>query len=127
MEKTLFTGMLMGEEKLSAYIDAEVFILPSYSENFGMTVVEAMACGVPVVISNKVGISDVIKENNAGLVVNLDANSLCNGIKSFLASRELVEKLTRNARNLVYKIYDIDVVAVKMINAYQEILNGFKR
>ena len=82
---------------------------------------------VPVVISNKVGISDVIKENNAGLVVNLDANSLCNGIKSFLASRELVEKLTRNARNLVYKIYDIDVVAVKMINAYQEILNGFKR
>ena len=126
MEKTLFTGMLMGEEKLSAYIDAEVFILPSYSENFGMTVVEAMACGVPVVVSDKVGISNVIKENNAGLVVKTDSETLYDGVKSLLANKETRCQFATNGKYLVHKMYNIDKVADMMINAYQEIINGFK-
>ena len=48
-----FTGMLTGESKWGAFSAADVFVLPSHQENFGIAVVEAMACGTPVLVSNK--------------------------------------------------------------------------
>ena len=63
-----FTGMLLGEEKLAALRDAQMFVLPSYSENFGLAVVEAMACGLPVVISDQVNIWREVAAAGAGLV-----------------------------------------------------------
>lgn len=62
-----FPGMLAGEIKWGAYRSAEAFILPSHQENFGIAVVEALACGVPVLISNKVNIWREIAEDGAGL------------------------------------------------------------
>ena len=63
-----FPGMLSGEIKWGAFRGAEAFILPSHQENFGIAVVEALACGVPVLISNKVNIWREIAEDRAGLV-----------------------------------------------------------
>lgn len=51
-----FSGMLMGKVKLEALSGSDIFVFPSYSENFGVAVVEAMVCGVPFVNSNRVGI-----------------------------------------------------------------------
>lgn len=61
-----FPGMLTGEVKWGACRGAEAFILPSHQENFGIAVVEALACGVPVLISNKVNIWREIVEDGAG-------------------------------------------------------------
>src|SRR6185436_15853567 len=55
-ESVYWAGFLSGKEKLAALADADVFVLPSYSENFGVAVVEAMAARLPVVISDQVGI-----------------------------------------------------------------------
>jgi glycosyltransferase involved in cell wall biosynthesis len=63
-----FPGMLAGEMKWGALYGAEAFILPSHQENFGIAVVEALACGVPVLISDKVNIWSEIKDSGAGLV-----------------------------------------------------------
>ena len=49
LERVIFTGMLNGKEKLEAFVGSDLFVLPSYSENFGMAVVEAMACGTQVI------------------------------------------------------------------------------
>jgi len=62
-----FTGMLSGELKWGAFHAAEVFVLPSHQENFGIAVVEALACATPVLISNKVNIWREIVEDGAGL------------------------------------------------------------
>ena len=63
-----WTGMLQGDEKWGAFYAAEVFCLPSHQENFGIVVAEALACGKPVLISNKVNIWREIELDGAGFV-----------------------------------------------------------
>jgi len=67
-ERITWTGMLSGDLKWGAYRSADVFVLPSHSENFGIVVSEALACGLPVLISNKVNIWREIEDDGAGLV-----------------------------------------------------------
>lgn len=70
-----WAGMLTGDAKWGAFRAAEAFVLPSHQENFGIAVVEAMACGLPVLISNKVDIWNEIAHDNAGLVGDDTADS----------------------------------------------------
>ena len=63
-------GMLQGDMKWGAFYAAEVFMLPSHQENFGIVVAEALACGKPVLISNKVNIWREIEADGAGLVAD---------------------------------------------------------
>jgi len=63
-----FTGMIQGEAKWGALHGCEALILPSHQENFGIAVVEALGCGRPVLISDKVNIHDVVTYAGAGLV-----------------------------------------------------------
>jgi glycosyltransferase involved in cell wall biosynthesis len=60
--------MLAGDAKWGALYDAEAFVLTSHQENFGIAVVEALACGKPVLISNQINIWHEIEEDKAGLV-----------------------------------------------------------
>ena len=70
--RVTFAGPLYGELKWGALRSAEVLALPSHTENFGITVVEALACGVPVLISNEVNIWREVHADGAGLVANAD-------------------------------------------------------
>jgi glycosyltransferase involved in cell wall biosynthesis len=67
-EQMSWPGMLQGDMKWGAFYSAEAFILPSHQENFGIAVVEALGCGVPVLISDKVNIWREIAAADAGLV-----------------------------------------------------------
>lgn len=64
--KTTFTGLISGSVKFGALQAANVFVLPSHQENFGIAVAEALAFGVPVLISNKVNIWREIEQDGAG-------------------------------------------------------------
>lgn len=63
-----FIGMLTGEAKWGAFYGCEVFVLPSHQENFGIAVVEALACSKPVLISNKVNIWQEIQSAEGGII-----------------------------------------------------------
>lgn len=67
-ERVEWTGLLSGDLKWGAFHAAEVFVLPSHQENFGMAVAEALACGVPVLLSNKVNIWREVVQDGAGFV-----------------------------------------------------------
>ena len=67
-EKITWTGMVQGDDKWATYYASEVFVLPSHQENFGIVVAESLACGLPVLISNKVNIWREIEADRAGLV-----------------------------------------------------------
>jgi glycosyltransferase involved in cell wall biosynthesis len=122
MSKTIFTGMLTGQDKLAAFVDAACFVLPSYSENFGMAVVEAMACGTPVIISNMVGIYEELAKKNAAIVVETKAQSVYDGIKKLLANSHNTQKMAVNGQRLVREYYDVEKVAERMIEKYREVI-----
>jgi len=67
-DRITWPGMLRDEKKWSAFAASEVFVLPSHQENFGIVVAEALACGIPVLISNQVNIWREIEGDKAGLV-----------------------------------------------------------
>lgn len=123
LNRVIFTGSLSGKDKLSAFVDAKVFVLPSYSEGFGKVIIEAMACETPVVIS-KTGIYKEVEENNAGIVVETTPESLYNGIKKILDNNELRKKVIENGKKMVEKYYNIDRIADMMIEVYNRIIIG---
>ncbi|MGQ0792573.1 MAG: glycosyltransferase [Deltaproteobacteria bacterium] len=79
-----FIPTLLGEEKLSAYVDADIFAIVSINENWGITATEAIACGLPVVVTDTCGVAEVV-EGRAGLVVKRDAASIREGIEKLSA------------------------------------------
>jgi glycosyltransferase involved in cell wall biosynthesis len=66
--RVTFSGLLSGNSKWGAFAAAEAFVLPSHQENFGIAVVEALACGKPVLLSNKINIWREIVDDGAGYV-----------------------------------------------------------
>ena len=118
--RTVFTGLLTGEEKISTLHESDVFVLPSYGENFGIAVIEAMACGLPVVVTDKVGLSLDINEYNAGIVTKCDTNEIASAILKILGNNELNEEIRIKAMKLVEDRFTLVKATDKMIKLYEE-------
>ncbi|MGC8742911.1 MAG: glycosyltransferase [Verrucomicrobiia bacterium] len=115
-----FTGLVTGMDKLLLFYGSDIFVLPSYSENFGVAVIEAIYCGCPVVISDKVALSEEIKYNNAGIIVKTNLESIYQGMKKLLEDENLRKTVSENGKKMVKEYYDIEEVADKMIEMYKE-------
>lgn len=99
-EHVIFTGLLHGRDKLAAYVDADIYVLPSFYEIFGNTVIEACACGTPVIVTDRCGIASVI-DGQAGLVVPYDKDHLGNAILHMLGDDEMRRRFGEKGRLLV--------------------------
>ena len=117
----LWPGFLADDEKQAALADADLFVLPSYSENFGIAVVEAMAAGLPVVVSQQVGIHHEIAQAQAGLVVSCDAGELAAALVQLLNDSTLGRSMGENGKSLAHQTYSSDAVTRKLIGVYNEI------
>jgi len=119
-----FTGLLTGKDKLMAFYGSDLFVLPSYSEGLPTAVIEAMACGVPIIVSDKVGISREIKQYNAGTIVKTNVDDVYNGIKNVFSNLDKAKEMALNAKIMVHNLYDIYKVADKMIEMYEEAIDS---
>ena len=117
-----FAGMLTGKEKVQAYAGSDMFVLPSYSENFGIVVVEAMACGIPVIVSDQVGIHKEVTESKAGIVIEPDADELARAIMLLLHNPELCKEMGRNGQQSVEDRFALDKVVDSTIEIYQGLM-----
>ncbi|GAB4050291.1 glycosyltransferase [Spirosoma litoris] len=101
----VFSDMITGEKKWGAIYGCEAFILPSYQENFGIAVVEAMACKKAVLISNQVNIHDKIKANNAGIVFENSVEEIRIALEKWLNLSDIDQQLMYNQAYTTYKNY----------------------
>lgn len=126
-DKVTFTGMLRGDDKLAAFAAASLFTLPSYSENFGIAVVEAMAAGLPVVISDQVNIWREIQQGGGALVVRCDENKLSQAMSAVLSDATLAADMAHKARETVHRLYRWDNVAAALEEMYADVAAGQPR
>lgn len=118
-----FPGMLEGPAKWGAFYNAEAFVLPSHQENFGIAVVEAMACGKPVLITNKVNIYREIESGQAGLVAEDTREGTYWLLKEWLNMHESRRSaLAANARQLFENKFSGDQAAQRMVSSLKDFL-----
>lgn len=117
-----WTGLLSGHLKRAVLADADLFVLPSYSENFGNAAAEALAAGLPVVISENVGIHREVASAEAGLVVSCDPTELRNAIERFFFTAGLPARFSAGATALARDAFSSPVVIRRTIACYDDVL-----
>lgn len=117
-----FVGPLQGPEVVEAYVDADVFALPSYTENFGMTVAEAMACALPVVISDQVNIHAEITGAGAGLVTRCDADEVTEALETLLNDANRRKTMGEAGRRLVQARFTWPVIVDALTVEYERVI-----
>jgi glycosyltransferase involved in cell wall biosynthesis len=121
--RTTITGFVTGELKAALLQDADLFVLPSYYENFGIAVAEAMVAGTPVVISDQVHIWEEVKGAEAGWVSPCEVDALTECLREALQDVGEQKRRGANAQEYALKNYSWDAIALAMIQAYQRIVS----
>jgi glycosyltransferase involved in cell wall biosynthesis len=119
-ERVTFTGMLRGEDKLSAFAAARLFTLPSYSENFGIAPVEAMAAGLPIVISDQVNIWRELSQGGGASVIPCERAALAAAMAPLLADQKAAAEMGRLGRATVDQLYRWDNVGAALEEMYRD-------
>ena len=118
---TVFTGLLTGTAKLAALASADLFVLPSHSEGFSMAILEALAAGLPVVISKQCNFPEV-SEHDAGFVVEPNDAAVTEAISTLLSDDQLRTRMGHNGRNLVREKYTWPAIAASMAGLYRKLV-----
>ena len=117
-----FVGPLRGADVVQAYVDADVFVLPSYTENFGMTVVESLACELPVVISDQVNIHAEISGAGAGLVTRCDAGEVAQALETLLVDAGRRRAMGEAGRRLVQARFTWPAIVGALTTEYERVI-----
>jgi glycosyltransferase involved in cell wall biosynthesis len=121
-KNTTITGFVTGEVKNSLLARADLFVLPSYYENFGIAVAEAMAAGIPVVISDRVDLHPAVAAAAAGWVTACQLEDLTNTLATAITNPEICQQRGKNARDLVLNQYSWSAIAEQMLTVYQNLV-----
>ena len=117
----IYLGPKFSEEKITILQHAHLFVLPSHSENFGIVVAEALACGTPV-ITTKMTPWECLVEGHCGLWIDNDEVALKNALEKLLNDGKLQNLFSKNA-HLVAERFDWPNIAKKFTKEYTEIIN----
>ena len=123
--RVVFTGMLEGEAKQAALAVADAFVLPSHQENFGMAVVEALAIGLPVLISNRINIWREVDQDNAGYVESDDFSGTVRLLNRWVAApRDVRDGMRTNARRCFEQRFEINKAVDSLLDVLNEPQSG---
>ncbi|WP_414550969.1 glycosyltransferase [Anabaena sp. CCY 0017] len=117
-----FTGMLRGDMKYAALAAANIYVAPSYSEGFSMSVLEGMAAGLPCVITTGCNFPEAGMANAAS-IVDIDANQIADSLIEFLQDPIKAKATGDRARQFILENYTWDSIASKMLSVYQDLIS----
>jgi mannosylfructose-phosphate synthase len=122
-ERTQILGYVPDDLLVSLYQHAELFVLPSVFEPFGMTALEAMACGTPVVASKFGGIRNVITNGQNGVLIDpTDAREFADGMISVLSDQALAGRFGSEGSHTIQESYSWEAIAQRHLELYGEFI-----
>jgi glycosyltransferase involved in cell wall biosynthesis len=102
LPEAFFTGYLTGKELATAYASADIFVFPSTTDTFGNVILEAQACGVPVVVSDSGGPKELVEDKANGLITKShDVEDFARAIRALVTNPALRKRMGESARNSV--------------------------
>lgn len=121
LDAVTFTGMLTGYMKYAVLGAASLYVAPSYSEGFSMSVLEGMASGLPCVITTGCNFPEALAAQ-AAYVVNIDADEIANALIQCLSNPQQAKEMGDRARQLIFEKYTWNRIASNLIEVYTAIL-----
>ena len=119
-DRITWPGMLQGDLKWGAFYASEAFVLPSHQENFGIAVAEALGCGLPVLISDKVNIWREIQSDGAGIVNSDTASGTFQTLQTWLAMTTAHRgQMGRLAKESFSKRFTVEAMARSLLETIQ--------
>jgi glycosyltransferase involved in cell wall biosynthesis len=119
-ERTLWLGHVEGLQKRAAFAAADVFVLPSFMENFGIAAVEALLAGVPCLLGEDVAIAREVERAGAGVVVSPQPAAVMQALESILRSSDRLE-MARRARRFAEREFSVEVMTERLVALYESI------
>lgn len=120
-EFVTFTGMLTGKLKYAVLSAAQIYVAPSYSEGFSISVLEGMASGLPCIITTGCNFPEAA-ENQAALIIDIDVQQLTGALLNLLENPEKAKQMGQQARQFILENYTWEKVALNLKNTYQDML-----
>jgi glycosyltransferase involved in cell wall biosynthesis len=115
-----YGGALEHSAALEAYRRATVYVLPSVNEPFGMTVLEALAEGTPVVCTNSCGIAEELASRQAALITDESPESLAEAVSRLLGDEALRRRLADAGRRAIREVFSIRAVVDRLESLYRD-------
>lgn len=122
-----FVGLLTGEKLLQAYSDADLLVLLSHRENFGMVVAEAMSAGIPVLLSRNVGLAQEVTEAQAGVVVDPNIHSVLQAWDKLLSDSSMRLRMANAGQTYALAKLSSDATALQMFHVFESIVSKHTR
>jgi glycosyltransferase involved in cell wall biosynthesis len=122
--RTHMMGFVKGEEKNLVLQGSDLFALTSHSENFGISVLEALAAGLPVLITPGVALSEVVGQHNLGYISDLTVPAIQSALSHYFQQPDLAQEIRNRARQFVAQQYSWDGVARTLQQNYLRILKN---
>lgn len=121
--RVIFTGLLVGEEKLSAYQDADVLVYPAIHEIFGLVPFESIMCGTPVIVTDDCGCGEIISREGIGYIVRYnDIYGLRDKITGILVDRNTAQEMVRRGREFIVNNLNWELIGNKFVDVYRRVI-----
>lgn len=121
-DRIVWAGFVDGELKTSAFAAAQVFVLPSFSENFGIAAAEALMAGLPCVLGKGVAISEEVQVAGAGLATSPEPEAIAEALRTLLADEGRRAEMGRRAAALARERYSVEAMGARLHALYSKIL-----
>ncbi|AFZ27940.1 glycosyltransferase [Cylindrospermum stagnale PCC 7417] len=122
--RTHFAGFVAGETKNLFLQGSDLFALTSHAENFGLSVLEALAVGVPVLLTSGVALASIVQQHQLGYIAELDVLAIASALEHYLSHPQETKEMCDRARQVVMENYTWERVAQEMIVVYEKIINS---
>jgi glycosyltransferase involved in cell wall biosynthesis len=120
-DRTHLVGFVIGETKNLYLQGADLFMLTSHSENFGIAAIEALAAGMPVLITDGVAIAPMVKEKAIGYVTKLEINAIVSAIQEFFDHPQIAKQQGDRAHQYITEHYAWAKIAHNLATIYQNL------